>query len=154
MKEKTCCFTGHRDISPIEYEAVKAGLQKAIRELIEKGVIYFGAGGARGFDTLAAQAVLNMKKIHPHIKLILVLPCPDQTRGWREVDVALYNDIRRQADKVRILSPTYYPGCMHARNRHMVDHAAYCVAYCRRTSGGTAYTVEYATKQGGYIIRL
>lgn len=135
MKEKTCCFTGHRDISPAEYETIKAHLRTELCALVEKGVTYFGAGGARGFDTLAAQTVLDIKKTYPHIKLILVLPCPDQTKGWRKEDVGLYNDIRQQADKVRVLSPTYYPGCMHARNRHMVDHAAYCVAYCRRASG-------------------
>ena len=38
------------------------------------GYLYFGAGGALGFDTLAAQTVLDLKKDYPQIKLILVLP--------------------------------------------------------------------------------
>ena len=37
--------------------------------------------GTLGFDTLAAQCVLSLKNQHPHIKLILVLPCITQTKG-------------------------------------------------------------------------
>ena len=43
--------------------------------------MFYGAGGALGFDTLAAQTVLDMKKEYPQLRLILVLPCEDQTRG-------------------------------------------------------------------------
>lgn len=43
--------------------------------LVSKGFKYFGTGGALGFDTIAAQAVLSVKETHPEVKLILVLPC-------------------------------------------------------------------------------
>ena len=35
-------------------------------------------------------------------------------------------------------------GCMHARNRYMIDNSSLCIAYMTRQSGGTAYTVKYA----------
>lgn len=33
-----------------------------VTALIESGICFFGAGGAIGFDTLAAEAVLNLRK--------------------------------------------------------------------------------------------
>ena len=62
MKEKTCCFTGHREIPERDYNLLKQKTKNAIVALIGKGVIYFGAGGARGFDTIAAETVLELKK--------------------------------------------------------------------------------------------
>ncbi len=56
MKSKTCCFTGHRKIPGDELPQIKTKLKNTIIELINNGVIYYGAGGALGFDTLAAKA--------------------------------------------------------------------------------------------------
>lgn len=115
--------------------------------MIEKGVLYFGAGGARGFDTLAAEIVLELKKNYPQIRLILVLPCPEQTRGWNEKDVQKYEQIKEKAAKVVYTADHYYRGCMHVRNRHLVDNSAYCIYYLIKEHGGTAYTVDYAIEK-------
>lgn len=48
----------------------------------------------------------------------------------------------------------YTKGCMHKRNRHLVDNSSVCVCYLNRESGGTAYTVNYAKKNGLEIINL
>lgn len=50
MREKTCCFTGHRHIPPEELEGITARLEETIIDLYGRGIIYYGAGGARGFD--------------------------------------------------------------------------------------------------------
>ncbi len=71
MKNQTCCFTGHRKIPPEQYAALARRLEQEITCLIGQGIVYFGAGGALGFDTLAAQTVLRLKKKYPQIKLIL-----------------------------------------------------------------------------------
>ena len=148
MKEKTCCFTGHRTIETTDREALRARLTEAVREHILRGYRYFGAGGALGFDTLAATVVLDLKKEFPEISLILVLPCPEQTKGWKKEDVAVYEDIMRRADKCVYTAEHYFNGCMQKRNRHLVDNSSSCIAYLRRDTGGTAYTVKYARKQG------
>jgi len=62
MKDQTCCFTGHRRIPAGDYEALKKRLAAEIVDLIHQGVRYFGAGGARGFDTIAAQAMLTLRE--------------------------------------------------------------------------------------------
>ena len=123
-------------------------------EAIEQGYRYFGCGGALGFDTLAAQTVLRLREIYPEIRLILVLPCRDQTRGWKQADVAEYDRIMKAADKVTYTSEQYYSGCMHKRNRHLVDYSSLCVCYLTEQSGGTAYTVNYARSQGLKIVNV
>ena len=129
-------------------------LEKAVIEAIEQGYRYFGCGGALGFDTLAAQTVLRLREIYPEIRLILVLPCRDQTRGWKQADVAEYDRIMKAADKVTYTSEQYYSGCMHKRNRHLVDNSSLCICYLTEQSGGTAYTVNYARSQGLKIINV
>ncbi|MCX4372959.1 MAG: SLOG family protein [Dysosmobacter sp.] len=154
MREKTCCFTGHRKLPFWGRRKVAAKLEKTIINLIDRGIRFFGAGGALGFDTLAAQTVLRLKKKYSDIKLILVLPCLTQARGWPTEDVEEYERIKAQADKVIYTAQEYTKGCMHKRNRHLVDHSSVCVCYLTKDNGGTAYTVDYAEKRGLEIINL
>ena len=99
MKSRTACFTGHREL-PAEYlPEISKHLEDTLVTLIEQGYRYFGAGGALGFDTLAAQAVLRLRERYPQIRLILVLPCLNQTRGWPQADVDIYEELKRRADK-------------------------------------------------------
>ena len=154
MRERTCCFTGHRELPAWGQKELATKLEDTIIGLIDKGIRFYGAGGARGWDALAAQTVLRLKERYPHIKLILVLPCLTQTRGWRPEDVVEYERIKAQADKIVYTSQQYAPGCMHKRNRHLVDHSSVCVCYLYRGNGGTAYTVDYAEKQKLEVINL
>ena len=153
-REETCCFTGHRKIPEEEREQLARRLEATVEELIRAGVRYFVAGGALGFDTLAAQTILKLRTQYSQVKLILVLPCETQTRGWPEEDVRIYEEIKKAADKVRYTSVEYTRGCMHKRNRHLVDHSGVCVAYLTESRGGTAYTVDYARKNGVPVINL
>ena len=154
MKQQTACFTGHRKIPSGEIPMVKNRLIETIAESIEKGYRFFGAGGALGFDTIAAQTVLELKKRYPDIKLILVLPCQNQTRGWSEDDISEYERIKTRADKVVYVSEQYVRGCMQKRNRHLVDNSSLCICFLKQNSGGTKYTVEYAEKQGIMICNI
>ena len=154
MIAKTCCFTGHRVI-PTECRAVLTRrLEETLCFHIEKGYLYFGAGGALGFDTLVAQTILRLKRRFPQIKLILVLPCLSQTKSWRAEDIEKYERIKAAADKVVYTSKEYYRGCMFARNRHLVDNSSLCICYLTKSTGGTAYTVNYAKQKGLTVVNL
>ncbi|MPM17550.1 hypothetical protein SDC9_63946 [bioreactor metagenome] len=141
---RTCCFTGHRNLPVEKIPEIRTRLYETVEWLIRHGVLYFGAGGAMGFDTLASQVVLELRKRYPEIKPILVLPCRDQTRGWPAGAIEVYDEIRVAADKVVYISDAYHKGCMHERNRHLVDCSGQCVYYMTESCGGTAYTVAYA----------
>ena len=129
-------------------------MKKTIIDLIEKGYLFFGAGGALGFDMLAEQTVLKLKERYPNIRLILVLPCLQQTKGWNENDIALYEDIKLKADKVVYTSKEYTIGCMHKRNRHLIDNSSVCVCYLTKNMGGTFYTVNYAKLKNINVINI
>lgn len=154
MKEKTCCFTGHRQIPSEFLPAITKKLTDTLIFYIEQGYQYFGVGGALGFDTLAAQAVLNLKQQYPDIKLILVLPCRNQADHWNAQDKAEYERIKVMADKVVYTSECYSKGCMHKRNRHLVDESSLCICYLNKTTGGTYYTVNYARTNRLQIINI
>lgn len=154
-KSKVACFSGHRRL-PQECEQLSADLEAAIVSLIERGVVFFGAGGALGFDMLAEETVLRLKKRYPQIRLVLVLPCSpeQQTLKWSSAQKKRYYNILERADKVRILSDSYTSTCMLDRNRHMVDSSAYLICYLRENKGGTFFTVGYADRSGLEIIRI
>lgn len=147
MKEKTCSFTGHRKIPPEDFDEISRRLENTIILLIEKGYMYFTSGGALGFDTLAAQTVLKLKKSYPHIRLILMLPCENQTAHWDKKDKIIYEDIKSQADNVLYTSKKYFKGCMHKRNRCLVNNSGSCICYLTKETGGTSYTVNYAKEK-------
>lgn len=153
--QRSCCFTGHRIIAA-ERADLQVRLKRAICQLIEEsGIVNFIAGGALGFDTLAAETVLSLKQSYPKIKLLLALPCPEQTYRWKQEDKARYDRILAACDKYVYLSEHYTPTCMHDRNRFLVDHSSICIAYLENgAKGGTAYTVAYAKKQGVPCINL
>ena len=119
-KDQTCCFTGHRSIPLASLERVRANLVHAISDLYQKGYRHFLAGGALGFDTLAASLVLAFKKHYPDITLTLMLPCADQDSKWSSEEREIYENQKRAADEIICLAPRYYDGCMQKRNQAMV----------------------------------
>ncbi|MCL2883911.1 MAG: SLOG family protein [Oscillospiraceae bacterium] len=147
MREHTACFTGHRDL-PTDTASLRTRAEAVIRELHKEGVTDYWAGGALGFDTLAALAVLDLAEELSGLTLRLALPCREQARGWSPRDALLYERIKERAAEVVYIAEAYLPGCMQARNRYLVDQSAHCIFYSQRAYGGTAYTVDYAGKQG------
>ncbi|MBQ6614124.1 MAG: DUF1273 family protein [Clostridia bacterium] len=151
MREKsnTCCFTGHRDISALTYEELMHRTEPLLQRLIKNGYEYFVCGGALGFDTFAAMYVCSLKMRGFAVKLVLMLPCKDQTLKWSQYDKMIYESLLGRADEVIWLSESYYPGCMQKRNRAMVDASSACICYLNSPeNSGTKQTVEYAMKQG------
>ena len=154
QKIKTVCFTGHRDVPQNHALTLSSTLENEIVRQIESGARIFRAGGAIGFDTVAALKVLELKERYPDIELHLYLPCKDQTRGWNELCVRTYNYCLDRADSIMYVSENYYSGCMYERDRRLVDGADICIAYCTRMQGGTYYTCSYAQKHGVEIVNI
>ena len=151
------CFTGHRDILQTEERMIVYKLTKLLDALVvKKGLINCYSGGAIGLDTIAAVTVLTNKKQHNDLKLHLILPCEGQEIKWDSDQKEQYNNIKANADSVRVLSPFYYNGCMQARNRELLLCSDLCIAYLRpgTSGGGSLNTVIQATKMGIPVINL
>ncbi len=156
IREKACCFTGHRFLSEEEKAALRGRLSEEVYRLWEQGMTTFLAGGALGFDTLAAQAVLSLRAEGlPGLRLVLVLPCLGQESHWSRRDAQLYQSLIKRADEVIYTGDAYTEGCMFLRNRYLVDHSSQCLCYLTKSGrSGTSYTVRYAKKQGLKIVNL
>lgn len=151
---RTVCFTGHRNIPYAVATRLPGLLEQVISELCERGATIFRAGGAMGFDTVAALKVLDMKEKYPQIRLELILPCRNQTDHWDEISRQTYHYILKHADSHRFLFDTYFDGCMLERDRRLVEGSDVCVAYCARSQGGTAYTFAQALRGGLEVVNL
>lgn len=152
---KICCFTGHRKISSISPKAISTKLEKALTELIEtENFCDFRAGGATGFDSIAALTVLKLKKQYPNIKLHLILPCKGQDKFFTPFEKKLYRYTIANADSVTYIQERYTKESMFARNRALVDGSDLCIACLEKLTGGTYQTVNYARKQGVKTINL
>ena len=154
MEAKICAFTGHRTIHSRHASSLPERVDALLEELIASGFNEFRAGGAMGFDTLVALKVIEKREKYPQVKLCLYLPCHDQERAWDNNLKTAYAYVLEHADSYKYCSERYFNGCMHKRNRDMLEGASLCAAYCGSGSGGTAYTVGYAQKQGIRVVNL
>ena len=134
-----------------------ARLNETLTDLIENGATDFYAGGALGWDSIAAEAVLKLREMYPRIKLHLVLPCSpeEQTYKWNDIQKVEYYNILKTADAVEYTSKHYYDGCMKVRNARLVELADCCVCYYdNRSRSGTGQTVRMAEKAGRTVINM
>ncbi|MBR3059457.1 MAG: DUF1273 family protein [Oscillospiraceae bacterium] len=156
IRRRTACFTGHRELGEPPGE-LERRVDAAIRDLYARGVRYFGAGGARGFDALASERVLTLKEELPELALVLVLPFPEQYRqegNWSREELAQFDALLLRADRVVTLEAGYSPGVYQRRNRYLADRSAFCICYLQRMRSGTGGTVRYAKSLGLEIIDL
>lgn len=62
-RSKTCFFTGHRKIANDKKDIISLKIKENIERLInEYEVETFISGAALGFDTIAAECVIELKK--------------------------------------------------------------------------------------------
>lgn len=153
MKKPVVMFTGHREIPSANAPYIEQKLNEIICKYRNAGL--FVCGGAMGFDTLAAKAVLRAKLEYGNIKLMLALPCYNQACRWPKRAREDYEIIIACADYVVYTTQGEYSDiCMHIRNKFMVDMCDICVAYFTGRAGGTYSTVKYAQSRNKKIIRI
>ncbi len=150
-----CCFTGHRNIRPGEIKRIEERVRLEAQDLIAKGVHTFYVGGAMGFDTLAAEVLLDLReKGKADIRIVSALPFPDWRDGWPDSEKLRQERIVRESDEVFYAARVHSRDAYLKRDREMVDRSGFCIAYCTRASGGTAYTVRYAMKKGLQVVNV
>lgn len=145
----SCTFTGHRYIRDLDF----ALLDRVILNLAKGGCTRFLCGMAKGFDLAAAESVLALDKKY-RARLVACVPCENQTDVFSSADRARYERIIKGCSEMVVLAESYYGGCMHVRDRFMVDNSDVVLCYLRQKAGGTYYTYRYAEKCGKKIIEL
>ncbi len=157
-REKTVCFTGHRpekfpkcgtgQNSDNIMKIVKSMLYYRIYEAAQSGYEYFISGLARGVDLWAAEAVIDIQKSFPDIKLICASPFPEHGQSFRGQDLWNFNNILEKAHSIVCTSESYSKDCYFIRNRYMVDHSSFLIGVVDNFKSGTGQTISYAKKQG------
>lgn len=149
---RALCFTGHRPNklgrTQQEEDELRLRLHQRIVQAFSEGFTTFYCGMAMGADIIAGELVISLRQQYPELRLVAVLPFPDQSRGWPFSWRIRWTCLMRQADERVTLYPGYCKGCYHARNQYMVDHAQRVIAVYNGTPGGTAETIRYARKKG------
>ena len=148
--KRVCTFAGHRDIRFTE--KITSALKEHIEMLITKeNVSEFLVGNYGGFDHIASQAVRELRKVYPHIKLHLVIPYLTKViteykeQFYEKYDSIVMADIPLSTPKnLRIIK------C----NEYMVNKSDFLICCVNHSWGGAAQTVEYAKKKGANIINL
>jgi uncharacterized phage-like protein YoqJ len=162
MKNKKCCFTGHRPKSlPWGYDetsadcyALKEKLFAEIQNAIQNGYDHFIIGMAQGIDTYAGEVLILCKRIYPHITIEAAIPCANQSDKWSRTAIMRYENILSWCDKKTIVSKTYTSTCMLNRNKYMVDNSSMLIAVWNGKSSGTGNTVRYAKSKNLTVVNL
>ena len=155
MKERTCCFIGHRKIE--ETLELRTKLYDSIERLItDKNVDTFLFGSKSRFNSLCLELVTEIKEKYPHIKRVYVrAEYPYISDDYKNYLLENYED-------------TYYPnkiiGAGKAtyveRNCEMINKSRFCIVYYdelrapTKRKSGTKIALEYAVKCKKEIIKF
>lgn len=149
-------FTGHREVEKYaDFSAQK--LYEATEAYVKRGATDFYCGMARGFDLLAGECVLSLKKMYPQIRLIAYIPYEKQYEKMNDEEIARYMHLKDCSDekKSKIFFTSYVPWCMTYRDDRLAEEADALIAFLRKNSGGTAYTVKkFLKKKGDEIVYI
>jgi len=81
------------------------------------------------------------------MRIIEVLPFEGYRAKWTPEQQLHAKNLDRQMDKIVYVSKEPSRGAYLARNRHLVDGSRYCISYCNKPTGSTAFTVKYALER-------
>ena len=141
MNEKTCCITGHRDISSDRIVYVEQELRREILSAIEDGYTRFISGFAEGVDLIFASIVAEEKKQHPDLFLEAAIPYAGRLKTKNQK----FHEMLRACNGIKVECEKYVPSCFMQRNRYMVNQAQRVISvYDGRDHGGTLFTMRYA----------
>lgn len=161
-RELACCFTGYRpskfpfrlDRSSKDYIDFENALYKEIFSAYSCGVKTFTSGMAMGFDIIAAETVLSLRRAKPDVRLVCAIPFRNQAKDFPSDWQQRYVDILNAADEIIYVCEEYNRGCYFKRNKYMVDNSDMVITWFDGRTGGTANTIEYAKRKGRSVINI
>ena len=160
MKERTCCFIGHRPQSlpwmwredDLRCVLLKRRLKEEILRMInQRQVTHFISGMTLGAGIWCAETVLELKAAHP-ITLECAIPCETQAANWREPDRGRWVSIVERCDWETMLQTRYTADCFQKRTRYMIDRSDFVIAVWNGTPGGTGRAVTYTRGRGKALV--
>lgn len=136
IKEKTCCFFGHREVT----HNIKDKLIAIIEKLItEDNVTEFYVGHQGQFDWMVYSVLKELKAKYPQIRFTVVLAyMPDEYKRELYGEDTLFPDGLENVPKKFAISK---------RNDWMIQQSGFAVCYVHKITGGAAKFREKAEKK-------
>lgn len=161
-KQRSCCFTGHREgklpwgsrENDSRCEALKESIYDAVEALYRGGVRHYICGMATGCDFYFCEAVIALRELHGEITLEAAIPFEEQSRNWSGEQRRRYERLISLCDYHTVVQKEYSSDCYMRRNRYMVDSSSVLLAAYNGRPGGTMSTLLYAMRQGLEVIQL
>ena len=135
-----CTFFGHGDCPETKYSNILQAIQNLITE---KNIITFYVGTQGNFDSIVYRALCNLRADFPQIRIYRVL-------AYLPKDNSLISD-SILLEGIELIHPRY---AISWRNRWMIEHSDYVIAYITHNYGGAARFVNEAERRGKTIIRV
>ena len=135
-----CTFFGHGDCPETKYSNILQAIQNLITE---KNIITFYVGTQGNFDSLVYRALCNLRADFPQIRIYRVL-------AYLPKDNSLISD-SILLEGIELIHPR---NAISWRNRWMIEHSDYVIAYITHNYGGAARFVNEAKRRGKTIIRV
>lgn len=162
QREHSCSFTGHRpeklpwgsrETDP-RCAALKRGIAREVKKAYDRGFRHFLCGMARGTDLYFCEEALALREQHRDITVEAVIPFAGQAERWSGTDQRRYQTLLDRCNMETMIQYQYDRGCMHRRDRYLVDRANLLLAVFSGVPGGTVYTLNYARKKGTETVIL
>lgn len=143
MKERACCFFGHRVVTDDIGERLKQEIEGLI---LNKNVVNFYVGHQGAFDWMVLSVLKSMKDKYSQIVYSVVLAY-----------------LPKSADFLLDEKNTLYPKGIEGvpkrfaiswRNDWLINNSDYVICYITHITGGAAKYVAKAKNKGKYIINL
>lgn len=135
-----CTFFGHGDCPETKYSNILQAIQNLITE---KNIITFYVGTQGNFYSLVYRALCNLRADFPQIRIYRVL-------AYLPKDNSLISD-SILLEGIELIHPRY---AISWRNRWMIEHSDYVIAYITHNYGGAARFVNEAERRGKTVISL
>ncbi len=141
---KRCFLIGHRDAGR---ELLPALVEAVELHITQYGVTEFFVGHFGAFDTLAGQAVAQVKTKYPQVGLAMLLPYHPAERP-----VTLPDGFDGSFYPFEDRTPRRY--AIVKANQYMVNHVDFLIAYVWHPASNSRNLVEYAERRGIPVTNL
>ncbi len=150
MESKTA-FIGHRQV--FYTDKVKERLQTVIEQCIADGCSHFLIGTHGDFDQMALNACRTARKVHPDIKIEVILTSYHTIEKKDSLDYVPYQDVETTIFDIEHL---HFKQQITESNKQMIDKCDTLICYVDKAHNpsGAKKAMNYAKRKGLRIINL
>ena len=155
MKESSVCIIGQPKIDENIKSEIKSHLVEEISKLIMQGYDTFFVGHRIGFERIAFETLINMKKVISHIQIKAYEFTSVAPRGQEKEEELHFLELVKSAD-IKMPRPRPRKYNVAAIYREMIQETSLCLCYITPDNDDSAikYTVPYITEEGQKSINL